>query len=426
MMMSKNQSMAMVEADEWDDPPPLCTWVDMLTWVGQAKKRIAIGALLATLGVSVFVWFRPDVYTARTTLLPPASQQQGGSAAALAALGSLGALAGGGLGGKAPDELYVSLLKSDTVWRALEAQFDLKARYKAKNYESLKAPMLNHIRVSSDKKSGLITVEVDDESALFAAQLANAHASEITKLLSRLAVVEAQQRRLFFEEQLKDTKENLIKAEQALRSVQEKSGMVALDKQAGALIEAAAQIKARIAEREVRLKVLRTTATAENPDVRWLSSELSALRAELNRMELSPTSVAGAPDKTQGATDLPIGQLPAAAVDYVRALREVKFQEAMLGNMLKQFEGARLDEAKDAPALQQVDTALPPDKKAKPQRVLLALMTALLSTLTLSGLVIWRRYSRLATQQTPEKAQAWMRLLQAWRLRPDRGGASTP
>ena len=107
-------------------------------------------------------------------MLAPGSQQQSGSAAALAALGSLGGLAGG-LGAKSPDELYVALLKSDSVQRALAERFDLKAHYDVDTFETLRKVLPSYIRIASDKKSGLITVEVDDESPKFAADLANAH-----------------------------------------------------------------------------------------------------------------------------------------------------------------------------------------------------------------------------------------------------------
>jgi tyrosine-protein kinase Etk/Wzc len=392
--------------------------LDALTWLGEAKKFIVITTLIATAAAVAFALLKPNIFTARTTLLQPSSQQQSGSAAALAALGSLGALAGGSLAGKAPDELYVGLLKSDTVWRALNAQFDLKTRYEVKSYESLKPEIAAHVRVASDKKSGLISVEVDDPDPQFAANLANAHSVEVIKLLSRLAVSEAQQRRVFFEQQLKDTKEHLIEAEQALRKVQEKSGMVVLDKQASAIIEAVAQLKTRIAEREIRLKVLRTTTTAENPDVRLLRTELDALRAELARME----STGGAPKsgRSEGSINIPIDQLPSAAVDYVRALREVKFQETMLASMLKQFEVAKLDEAKEAPALQQVDVALPPDRKTKPQRANIVLTTLLVSLGAACGFTIWRK-NRALRQASDDPlntdAQAWARVRQAWRGR---------
>ena len=311
---------------------------DLLTWLGQGKRTIAAATALACAGSLTVALLLPSWYTARTSLLPPGSQQQGGSAAALAALGSLGGLAGG-LGGKTPDELYVALLKSDSVVRVLDERFKLQARYEAKNYEGLRRTLPNFIRVSSDKKAGVINVEVDDKDPAFAAELANAHLGEVTRVLSRLAVSEAQQRRVFFERQLKETKENLIKAETDLRRVQETSGVIALDKQAEALISGVAQVRALIAEREVQLRVLRSGATAQNPDVMRLNTELQALRSEMARME-SARGDAGA-----GALNTPVGRIPEVAVDYVRARREVKLQETLLESMVRQFVLAKLDEA---------------------------------------------------------------------------------
>jgi uncharacterized protein involved in exopolysaccharide biosynthesis len=399
-------------ADDFDDGPSV-SLVDLLTWLGEGKKVIAavtVAAAVVSVGVSLAM---PNIFTARTSLLPSNSQQQGGgSAAALAALGSLGGLAGG-LGAKTPDELYVNLLRSDSVQRALDARFELRKRYDIETYEVLRGTLPKYIKITADKKSGVITVEVDDEDPKFAADLANAHAGEISKLLSRLAVSEAQQRRVFFEQQLKDTKENLIRAEQALRDVQEKSGMVVLDKQAEAIIEAVAQLKTRIAEREIRLKVMRTSTTAENPDVRLLVSELAALRTELARMESRSPATA---DK-EGNIDIPIGKLPSAGLEYVRAMREVKFQETMLGSMLRQFEVAKLDEAKDAPALQQVDVAEPPDRKSKPKRATIVVGSTLAAFLLMVGWTLWRRYSEVARAQNPEFAERLATLRGAWRLR---------
>lgn len=397
--------------DDFDDGPQVGL-VDLLTWVGE-RKRFVGGFTAAVAAASVAATLAmPNVFTARTTLLPPSNQQQSGSAAALAALGSLGGLAGG-LAAKTPDELYLSLLRSDTVQRNLDKRFDLKARYNAKTYEALRGALPKFIRVSAEKKSGVISVEVDDEDPKFAAELANAHASEITGLLGRLAVTEAQQRRVFFEQQLKESKENLIKSEVALREVQEKSGMVVLDKQAGAIIEAVAALKTRIAEREIQLKVMRTATTAENPDVRRLMSEIAALRAELQRMESNGTA-ASAPK--EGGIDIPIGRLPSAGLEYVRAYREMKFQETLLASMLRQFEVAKLDEAKDAPALQQVDVALPPDRKSKPGRAVIVLASTFAALLLSSLWVIWRRYGQLAREHDPEHAKALDGLRSAWRL----------
>ena len=396
--------------DEPADDGPSIGLMELLVWLGDGKRWVAGATAIAAVGAVIAALLMPNIYTARATLLAPGSQQQSSSAAALAALGSLGGLAGG-ISAKTPDELYVSLLKSDSVQRALASRFNLMQRYEAKTWDGLRKAMAANIRVSSEKKSGVLTVEVDDEKPQFAADLANAHAAEVAKLLGRLAVSEAQQRRQFFEQQLKDTKENLILAEQSLRAVQEKSGMVVLDKQAEAIIAGVAQLKAQIAEREVRLRVLRTGATSENPDVQRLNSELAGLRAELARMETASSGAA------TGSIDIPVGRLPAAAVDYIRARREVKFQETLLESMLRQFEIAKLDEAKEGPALQLVDVAQPPDRKSKPARAVIVLAVTLLAFIGSSLVIVWRRYSALARALDPSSAAAWQAIRQAWRWR---------
>ncbi|HEX6704350.1 MAG TPA: GNVR domain-containing protein [Albitalea sp.] len=408
-MSASRDSLPDTDFDEAEDDGPGIRLVDVLAWLGDGKRLIsavAAGAAVVSVAIALLL---PPVFTARTALLPPGSQQQSGTAAALAALGTLGGLAGG-LAPKSPDELYVALLRSDGLMRALDSRFELRKRYELKNLEALRKALPRYVRVIPDKKSGVITVEVDDEDAKFAAELANGHVDELTKLLGRLAVSEAQQRRVFYEQQLKDTKEHLIKAEQDLQRVQEKSGVIVLDKQAEALIGGAAQIRALIAEREVQLKVLRTAATEQNPDVLRLTSELHALRAELSRME-SKQGGSGS------AVEMPVGRIPEAAVDYVRARREVKLQETLLEGMVRQYELAKLDEAKEGQTLQQIDRAVAPDYKSKPSRALIVLAGTLLGLLGACTVVVWRRYVALVREADPERAQAWTSVRHAWRWR---------
>ena len=215
-------------------------------------------------------------------------------------------------------------------------------------------------------------------------------------MLGRLAVSEAQLRRAFFENQLKETKENLVRAEQALQATQEKSGMIVLDKQAEALIGGAAQLRAQITEREVQLKVLRTSATEQNPDVMRLSSELRALRTELARMESSQGA-----GSTASAVEMPVGRIPSASIDYVRARRELKLQETLLEGMVRQYEIAKLDEAKEGPTLQQVDVALPPDRKSKPSRALIVIVATVLALLASTTFVVLRRYKAFVREHDP-------------------------
>jgi tyrosine-protein kinase Etk/Wzc len=338
---------------------------DVLSWLKAGWRRIVGAAAMAGLVAAGAAWLLPDIYTARVSVLPPNSTQPGGSAAALAALGALGGLPGG-FASKTPDELYVSLLHSDSVKRSLDERFQLRQRLDVKTFEELRKELPEIVRVAAERKSGVITVEVDDKDPVFASELANGFVEELSRLLDRIAVSDAQQRRRFFEQQLTGKKEDLVKAEDDLRRLQEASGVIVLDKQAEALLGGAAALRAQIVEREIQLRVLRNTATEQNPDVRRAQAELQALRRELGRVEsLSPGG------RGDGFGELPVRLLPAAAVDYIRARREVKVQEALLESLMRQLEAARLDEAKEGPALQIVDEARPPDRRSRPKRGLI-------------------------------------------------------
>lgn len=380
--------------------------VELATWLGEGKRIVAVVTIAAaalSIGVSYLL---PVRYTSTTTLLAP-TPPQSAAAGAIAALATTGAL-GSTFGNKTPDELYVSLLRSDTVLHALDDRFKLKERYDVPNFVKLRTKIPRFVTIMADKKSGLITIEVDDEDPKFAAELSNAFATEVQNLLGKLAVSEAQMRRLFFEQQLKNTKEVLATAEQTMRQVQERSGVIVLDKQAEAMIGGAAQIRTLIADREVQLKVLRASATEQNPDVIRLSSEVRALRAELARM-----------DSTQGggssALDMPVGRLPEASIDYIRAKRDLKLQETLLEGLIKQFELARMDEAKEGATLQLVESGRPADHKSKPARAIIVAVGTVLGFLLACSWVIGRGFL-FHRKADPEGAAAWQSLRRAWRL----------
>ena len=84
-------TQALYESDE-DEAPRTSAWPTSLTWLGEKKRLIGAVTLAAALISLVYALLITPTYTARTTLLAPGSQQQSGSAAALAALGGLGGL----------------------------------------------------------------------------------------------------------------------------------------------------------------------------------------------------------------------------------------------------------------------------------------------------------------------------------------------
>ena len=223
-------------------------------------------------------------------------------------------------------------------------------------------------------KDGLIHISVEDRDPRRAAELANGYVDQFRQLSEHLAISEAGQRRLFFEQQLKEANHNLADAEEALKEIEQKTGVIQLDSQARALIESAAMLRAQITAKEVQIQGMQTYATGENARLIQAEQELAGLRAQLAKL-------GGNGDSTDSII-VPKGQMTGAGLEYIRKLRDVKYYETIFEVLARQFEVAKLDEAKQGAVIQVVDAAVPPDKKSFPKRAIIVLVA------TASGFLI--------------------------------------
>lgn len=344
--------------------------LDLLIVLVRRARMIGAATLAAAVVAAAVSFLLPALYRAETKILPP---QQGSPGAAAQLISQIAPAAGLGAGVaaiplKTPNDLYVEMLKSRTVLDRIVDRFGLMKEYDTKYRQDARKKLLKSLKVEDDKKSGIIAVSVEDRDRDRAARMANAFVEELKRLAGGLAVTEAAQRRLFFEEQLRETKAALSRSEEAVKSFQAGTGAFHLDTQAKAVIESIAALRAQIAAKEVQLKVLRTYATSSNPELQRAEEELRGLKAELAKME----GRAG----TGHDPLMPTGRMPAVGAEYGRRLRDLKFNETLYELLVKQYEAARLDEARDAAVIQVIDPAVPPEKKAKPRRLLIVCLSA--------------------------------------------------
>ncbi len=381
--MSENAISNVPHAAEQDDDE--ISLLDLLQVVFDNLRLLVLGPLLCglvALGISFTI---PPSYTAKTQFLPP-QQQQSAAASMLASLGSLGGLAGAATGLKSPADQYIAFMKSVSVQDALIERFKLIEKYEAKLKTDARLTLTGSVRIASGK-DGLISVEVDDSDPKFAADLANAHVDELRKLLSRLAVTEAQQRRMFFEKQLELAKDNLAKADLALKSSGINSSV--LKSSPASAVETVARLKAGISVQEVKLGAMRNYLTENSPEFKQALSELGSLKAQLAKAEKEEPADKG-------------------ASDYVSRYREFKYQETMFELFAKQFELAKVDESREGAVIQVLDTAEPPERKAKPKKALIAVIATLASGFALLLFVFVRSAIKNASQdeETNLKIQA--------------------
>jgi len=339
------------------------SWTDVLVAIGEWKFPIlGFSFIAAVIGVVVSLLL-PPTYVGKTVIIPP--QQERSGISALAGLGALAELDSVGL--KSPDEMYLGLLRSDTVAGELTSQFKLTEHYNVKLVSQARKILQSKVQITSDKKSGFITIAASDRSPEFAAQLANAYVGELRKLLDRLAVTDAQQRRVFFQQEIDKTLTLLSQAQIVFDQARRKSGVVSIDEQVATSIRASADLKAKISALEVRLQSMRTYATPENPEALQVAAEIEAMRSQLATLEQGEDTAAQMSHS---------GDDSAAALANIRAYREVRYREAMLDQLRRQLELAQVDEAREGPLVQQIDEAVPPEQRTAPKRTLIVLAAA--------------------------------------------------
>ena len=305
---------------------------------------------------------------ASTTLFIPPQQQQSNSAAALASLGALSALAGGA-GVKSSAEQYISMMQSNTVSDRIIQHFHLAQVYKAEYKEDARKKLGKLVQMSAGKKDGMIRVDVEDTDPARAAAIANQYVAELRVMTSQLAVTEAQQRRVFFEHLLNDTKQRLVNSQVALEATGFTAGALKAEPRSAA--ESYAKLRADLTSAEVRLQVMHNSLADTSPEVQQQTSVVRALREQVSRLEASQTTEQGSPD-------------------YVGKYRDFKYQETLFDLYSKQYELARLDESREGALIQVVDEAQPAERKLAPRRSMYALLAGLLA-LAGCALFCWPR-----------------------------------
>lgn len=393
--VNENQSFESDSTSGMQDQDDEISLLDLLQTVVDNLRLLILGPLavgVTALGISFLI---PPTYTAKTQFLPP-QQQQSAAASLLSSLGSLGGLAGAVGGIKNPADQFLAYMKSVTLQDSLIERFKLLERYEAKTKLDARLDLMDNVRAISGK-DGLISLEVDDKDPQFAADLANAHVEELAKLLGRLATTESQQRRLFFEKQLSLAKDKMIQSEIALKATGV-SGSVLKASPASA-VAAVAGLQAAVTSQEVKLGVMRGYLAESAPDFKQAMRELANLRAQLAKQE-----------KDSPATG---GKITSEG-DYITKYREFKYHETLFELFAKQFELAKVDEAREGAVIQVLDVAQAPEKNSKPKKAIIAIIAALASGFALL-LFVSVRQAFVNACQDAESAQKMAQLKNSWR-----------
>ena len=381
-----------------------------------ARKRFIIRFVLGAAALAIVVaLLLPVRYEAKIVLLPP-TQNSSTASALLGQLGNLGTLGSltslaGGLG-KTPADMYVSLLTSRTIEDAVIQRFGLMAEYREKRMSDARKEFEHRTTAVAGSKDGLIRISVEDGDPKRAAELANGYVDEFRKLSASLAITEAARRRLFFERELQQAKDNLTAAEEAMRKTQQSTGVLQIDSQARSLIESAAVLRAQVVAKEVQIQSMKSYAADDNPTLILEKQQLAALQSQLEQM-------GGSQYDAGSNIVLSKGRVTQAGMEYLRRLRDLKYNETVFELLAKELEIAKLDEARQGEIVQVVDAAVPPDKKSSPHRTLIVIAMTILAFFVAVFWVLVRQGLK-RTFELPENRRRLEAIKQYWEAKQDK------
>lgn len=345
------------------------------------KGLIGLIVTVAIVTSIIYSLLLPKIYAAKTSILPP--QQEGSSSLGIISQlpSGLGGLAGGFLGAKSPADLWVGILKSQTVMDAIVNRFDLMKSFETKTLEDARKSLTGMVKITKSKED-IISITVEDKDPNRAAALASAFVEELDKVNKNIVMTSGGRMRAFVEKRLKEAKDELTRKEEELKEFQEKNRAVKLDDQSKAIIVAIGAVKGQLMAKEVELQTFLSYATPNNPQAEILKTQTEELKERLRELEEGKRI----PDNPSPKDIfIPASKIPDLALQYARLLRDGKVQGTLYEFLTQQYEMARIQEAKDSPTVQVLDVAKVPEKRIKPKRR----QIVLLSTFTAAFLAIF-------------------------------------
>jgi uncharacterized protein involved in exopolysaccharide biosynthesis len=384
--------------------PDTINLLDLLEVIAKRWRMIAkvmVVTCVLSAGLSLL---KKNIYSGTAMVIPPQKDSLLGMMGAM-----FGGTAGGGMGGGISGmadllgkgttaDLYVGMLNSRAISDRIIDRFKLMKLYDIEHRLDTYKALDKNVDISAGKKDGIISITVEDEDPKRAANMANAYVEELTRLLVRLNITGAGENRGFLDERLTKAKADLTKAEEALKSFQAKNKALDVPAQAQATITGVAELKAQLAAQEVQLSALRSRFTDNAQEVKDMKTSIGNLRGQIAQLE----------GKGGASSSIPaVGSIPGLGQEYVRLMREFKVQEAVFELLTKQKEMTELSEARDVAGIQVLQQATVPDKKVKPKRSIIVLLSTFASGF---GALLYAFILEIGQHMPPADRERWDRI----------------
>ena len=347
----------------------------------QVLFRVAACALLTSTLIAFLIHPR---YESTSRIMPPDSGQLNSNLAMAAAASAgnssgLGGMASELLGLKSNSDTFVGILSSRTVRDKLIQQFDLGKLYWDRRMDDARMDLAKHTDISVDRKSQIISITVTDKSPQRAAAISQAYVEELNHLVANLSTSSARRERIFLEGRLQAVSHDLEESEKDFSQFASKNTAIDIKEQGKSMVEAAAILQGQLIAAQSEYEGVKQIYTDSNVRVRSVKARIDELKHQLEKLGGKGESATSISDQPGDSLYPSIRKLPLLGVQYADLYRRTRIQEAVLETLTKEYELAKVQEAKEIPTVKVLDVGNLPDKKSFPPRLLIIFLGTVLA-----------------------------------------------
>ncbi len=346
-----------------------------LLW--QNRKQLGTVVFAAVVIAFLLALLIPNWYEATCRLMPP--DQKGSSGALSMLMASSGGGGGGGgvilgdllgIKGQSTGDLMLEVLRSRTVKDRIIERFNLKAVYGQRLSQDARDVLSSNTKLTVDQKSGVMKIAVTDRDPARAKGIAGAYVEELNRAVADLDTSAAHRERMFLEQRLALVKQEMEAANTELAKFSSQNRTIDPKEQGKAMVDAASRLQGELIAAEAQLNGLQQIYTDQNIKVRSARAQVAGLKRELEKLRGAQAGKAEDGDYPSLST------LPQLGATYADLYRRSRIEETVYEVLTKQYELAKVEEAKELPSVRLLDPPEIPERKAGPHRLLIALGVA--------------------------------------------------
>jgi uncharacterized protein involved in exopolysaccharide biosynthesis len=359
-----------------------------------------VGILLA-IGYSLRI---PNEYESTAQLMPP-DQQSLSSESLLSTLTGSGSVAsvGGLISTKTPGAVFIGILNSHTVQDDLINRFDLRRIYHCQFYIDCREKLTALTTIKEIPSSGIIDITVIDRDRYRARDLTEAYVEELDKLVNSLSTSSARREREFLEQRLTSIKADLDASSRALSQFSSRNATINPQNQGQSLLESAARLENDLVTARSELSGLKAQYTDDNVRVREARARIDELQSQL-RMMGSSSNEKDSVTLDPGQIYPSIRQLPILGVTYSDLSRQLTMQEGIYEVLTRQYELAKVEEAKEIPPVKVLDEPEVAERKSRPHRLIIVILATLVSGFAGMIWIIAGKFWKITDDSHPTKS----------------------